>query len=191
MFYSGNSYFVIPANLKERSAQDDLGQLVREDNPSFGKAYVYTCGDAGNRLTKVAYNYSLGSIASASGTTSVYAYNNADWGDQLAPCDGAPTSLTPIKLSASEPVRRLAMFPITISRPTVNCFGQATLAIVLHFSCDAKGYPISHNKCHLLPSELPMATGGTLLRQTSKISAGIFGLNRYVAELQHWHSDHI
>ena len=62
---------------------DDIGQLVREDNPLLNRAFVYTYDDAGNILLKKTYALTA---AGATPTTlySTYSYGyNDSWGDLL------------------------------------------------------------------------------------------------------------
>jgi len=71
---------------------DGLGQLVREDNASLGRTYVYTYDDAGNILTKKVYSYTTATnLAGMSPIeTKTYGYGNESWGDQLTSYNGAP-----------------------------------------------------------------------------------------------------
>ena len=62
---------------------DDMGQLIREDNPYLGKSYTYTYDNAGNRTSKRTYAYTTGALGTATATQN-YNYNtDSTWGDQL------------------------------------------------------------------------------------------------------------
>ena len=69
---------------------DGLGQLVREDNASLGRTYVYTYDDAGNILTKKVYSYTTATnLAGMSPIeTKTYGYGNESWGDLLTSYGG-------------------------------------------------------------------------------------------------------
>ena len=63
-------------------AYDDMGQLIREDNPYLGKTYVYTYDNAGNRTSKTTYAYTTGTLGTATATQTL-TYSTGAWGDQL------------------------------------------------------------------------------------------------------------
>ena len=63
---------------------DERNQLLREDNSALGQTFVYTYDNAGNRLSKVTYDYTTGSLTGLTPiSTSNYSYTTGDWGDQL------------------------------------------------------------------------------------------------------------
>lgn len=70
---------------------DNLGQLIREDNPYLGKSYTYSYDYAGNRTSKRTYTYTTGSLSSLTYTEEKYEYNNV-WGDQLTNANGVAIS---------------------------------------------------------------------------------------------------
>ncbi len=47
---------------------DNMGQLIRENNPYLNKSYVYTYDNAGNRVSKTTYAYTTGTLGSAIST---------------------------------------------------------------------------------------------------------------------------
>ena len=61
---------------------DDLGQLVREDNPYLNKSYVFTYDNNGNRTSRKIYAYSIGALGEAT-TTTTYTHGDSTWGDRL------------------------------------------------------------------------------------------------------------
>jgi RHS repeat-associated protein len=61
---------------------DDMGQLIREDNPYLGKSYTYTYDNAGNRTYKKTYAYTTGTLGTAT-TIENYIYGADAWKDQL------------------------------------------------------------------------------------------------------------
>jgi len=62
---------------------DDLGQIIREDNETDNRTYVYTYDNAGNILTKKIYNLTAaGSTPSSLISTYSYGYTDASWGDR-------------------------------------------------------------------------------------------------------------
>lgn len=69
---------------------DDLGQLIREDNylsgSSTNRSYVYTYDKRGNRLSKVTYAYTTGTLGSAISTQN-YSYDTT-WGELLSSYNG-------------------------------------------------------------------------------------------------------
>ena len=63
---------------------DERNQLLREDNSALGQTFVYTYDNAGNRLSKVTYDYTTGSLTGLTPTsTRNYSYSSGAWGDQL------------------------------------------------------------------------------------------------------------
>ncbi len=78
-----------------RYAYDDLGQLIREDNPYLGKSYTYTYDHAGNRTSRKTYAYTTGTLGAATATQTL-TYKSTGWGDQLANTtyDGVGNPLT-------------------------------------------------------------------------------------------------
>ena len=61
---------------------DDLGQLTREDNRDLGYSYTYTYDNAGNRTQKKIFNFTLGTLGTATGVYE-YSYSSSGWGDML------------------------------------------------------------------------------------------------------------
>ena len=66
---------------------DDLGQLIREDNPYKNASYVYAYDNGGNRTSKKTYTYTTGTLGTATSTQS-YTYGDATWGDRLTAFNG-------------------------------------------------------------------------------------------------------
>ena len=66
-----------------RYVYDDIGQLIREDNSTLNRTYVYSYDDAGNILSKK--TYALTAAGSTPATLySTYSYGYTDsWGDLL------------------------------------------------------------------------------------------------------------
>ena len=62
---------------------DDIGQLIREENPYLGETYVYTYDRAGNRTKKQTYEYGTSTLKS----TVTYSYD----GDRLNNYNGTTT----------------------------------------------------------------------------------------------------
>ena len=75
---------------------DDIGQLIREDNPDFSRTYVYTYDKAGNITSKVTYVYTtLATIPTEPLSTCTYTYGGTGWGDQMVTYnDGTATQIT-------------------------------------------------------------------------------------------------
>ena len=66
-----------------RYVYDDIGQLIREDNPTLNRTYVYSYDDAGNILSKKTYALTAaGSTPSTLYSTYSYGYTDS-WGDLL------------------------------------------------------------------------------------------------------------
>ena len=59
-----------------------MGQLTREDNRPMGKSYTYTYDNAGNRLSKTTYAFTVGTLGTAE-KTETYTYADETWGDLL------------------------------------------------------------------------------------------------------------
>ena len=84
--YDGNGNITEIADssgvVQNRYCYDDLGQLIREDNREMGRSYTYDYDDAGNRIQKKAFAFTLGALGSA---VSVYQYSYASsgWRDRL------------------------------------------------------------------------------------------------------------
>lgn len=74
-----------------RYEYDDMGQLIREDNPYTNKSYVFAYDNNGNRTSKKTYSYTTGTLGAATATQS-YTYGDATWGDKLTAFNG--TSIT-------------------------------------------------------------------------------------------------
>ena len=66
---------------------DSLNQLVRENNESAGKTWVWTYDTGGNILSKTEYAYTTSELGEAASTVT-YGYNDANWGDLLTAYDG-------------------------------------------------------------------------------------------------------
>ena len=80
---NGNITQIVDNNNKiTKYYYDDLGQLIREDNPYLNKSYTYTYDDNGNRISKQTYTYATGNLSSATETVS-YTYGDSTWGDRL------------------------------------------------------------------------------------------------------------
>mgnify|MGYP003293512885 CR=1 FL=1 len=72
-----------------RYVYDDLGQLLREDNPFKNQTFVYTYDDAGNILSQKTYALTAeGQTPSNPTKTNTYTYGNSSWGDQLTSYNG-------------------------------------------------------------------------------------------------------
>ena len=84
--YDGNGNITEIADssgvVQNRYCYDDLGQLIREDNREMGRSYTYDYDDAGNRILKREFAFTLGALGS---TVSVYQYSYASsgWRDRL------------------------------------------------------------------------------------------------------------
>lgn len=61
---------------------DTLNRLIREDNPTLGKSYVYAYDSGGNITSKKEYAYTTGTLGSAT-KTSTYTYGNTTHKDRL------------------------------------------------------------------------------------------------------------
>ena len=70
---------------------DTANQLVRENNPSANKSWVWEYDNAGNILSRTEYNYSTGTLGAALDTVN-YVYGNSNWGDLLTSYDGQTIS---------------------------------------------------------------------------------------------------
>ena len=80
---NGNITSIVDNNQKTtRYVYDDLGQLIREDNPYYNKTYVYTYDNNGNRTSKKTYAYTTGTLGAVT-ATQTYTYGDASWGDRL------------------------------------------------------------------------------------------------------------
>ena len=73
---------------------DDLGQLVRENNPRLGKTYLYFYDNAGNLTERWEVPYTTQAVQRPSNTDEntndrlvVYTYGNSTWGDLLTAYD--------------------------------------------------------------------------------------------------------
>lgn len=77
----GNITCVSSEEEEIRYSYDGMGRLVREDNPIFGKTYVYRYDSAGNILLRKSYAYSTEKNL-FSPIVSEYSYSR-DWRDQL------------------------------------------------------------------------------------------------------------
>ena len=81
----GNIKTITEGTNVTRYDYDDMGQLIREDNPYLGKTYTYTYDNAGNRLSKTTYAYTTEDTLGTATNTQFYAYNdNSTWGDRLS-----------------------------------------------------------------------------------------------------------
>ena len=70
-----------------RYEYDDVGQLIREDNPYLNETYLYTYDRAGNRTQKRTYEYSLATTPPTLKSTVTYSYD----GDRLNNYNGTTT----------------------------------------------------------------------------------------------------
>ena len=84
---AGNITSVTDGENITRYSYDNMGQLIREDNPYSQKTCVYAYDSCGNILSRTEYGYTDDENP-AGGTVAVYEYNNAAWGDQLTAWNG-------------------------------------------------------------------------------------------------------
>ena len=84
---AGNITSVTDGENITRYSYDNMGQLIREDNPYSQKTCVYAYDSCGNILSRTEYGYTDDENP-AGGTAAVYEYNNAAWGDQLTAWNG-------------------------------------------------------------------------------------------------------
>ena len=84
---AGNITSVTDGENVTRYCYDNMGQLIREDNPYSQKTCVYAYDNCGNILSRTEYGYTDDENP-ACGTVAVYEYNNAAWGDQLTAWNG-------------------------------------------------------------------------------------------------------
>ena len=84
---AGNITSVTDGENITRYSYDNMGQLIREDNPYSQKTCVYAYDSCGNILSRTEYGYTDDENP-AGGTAAVYEYNNAAWGDQLTSWNG-------------------------------------------------------------------------------------------------------
>ena len=84
---AGNITSVTDGENVTRYCYDNMGQLIREDNPYSQKTCVYAYDSCGNILSRTEYGYTDAETP-AGGTVAVYEYNNAAWGDQLTAWNG-------------------------------------------------------------------------------------------------------
>ena len=81
---NGNITKISYSNGKEiRYYYDDLGQLIREDNPFISSTYVYAYDNAGNIVAAIKYGYTAEGVTPTGGTVREYGYSTGEWGDQL------------------------------------------------------------------------------------------------------------
>lgn len=83
----GNITRITAEESETRYSYDGLNRLVREDNPVFGKSYVYKYDSGGNILLKKTYAYSTNRIL-FSPTYSEYGYDHRGYRDQLVSFEG-------------------------------------------------------------------------------------------------------
>ena len=82
--------------LQASYAYDDLNQLVRENNVTANKTWVYTYDERGNILSKKTYAYTTGTLGTVQDTIPYTYYDqwSSDaWGDALLSYDGAMNCL--------------------------------------------------------------------------------------------------
>ena len=84
---AGNITSVTDGENVTRYCYDNMGQLIREDNPYSQKTCVYAYDSCGNILSRTEYGYTDAETPTG-GTAAVYEYNNAAWGDQLTSWNG-------------------------------------------------------------------------------------------------------
>ena len=84
---AGNITSVTDGENVTRYCYDNMGQLIREDNPYSQKTCVYAYDSCGNILSRTEYGYTDDENP-AGGTVTAYEYNNAAWGDQLTSWNG-------------------------------------------------------------------------------------------------------
>ena len=84
---AGNITSVTDGENVTRYCYDNMGQLIREDNPYSQKTCVYAYDSCGNILSRTEYGYTDAENPTG-GTAAVYEYNNAAWGDQLTSWNG-------------------------------------------------------------------------------------------------------
>ena len=72
-----------------RYVYDNLNQLIREDNVSLGKTYLYTYDNAGNRLSRTVHPLTAEGVTPTSTlSTDTYGYTDTEWGDLLTSVNG-------------------------------------------------------------------------------------------------------
>lgn len=85
--YDGNgniTKIALSTGAENRYVYDDLGQLIREDNTTQSRTYMYEYDDAGNILYKRTYALTAaGSTPTTLYSTYAYSYEDATWGDLL------------------------------------------------------------------------------------------------------------
>ena len=84
---AGNITSVTDGENVTRYSYDNMGQLIREDNPYSQKTCVYAYDSCGNILSRTEYGYTDAENPTG-GTATAYEYNNAAWGDQLTSWNG-------------------------------------------------------------------------------------------------------
>jgi len=84
-----NTSYLTNGNYITTYEYDDLGELIRENNPIAGKTWTYTYDGNGNILTKKEYTYTTGTLPANPNSTKTYAYGNSTWSDQLTSYNGA------------------------------------------------------------------------------------------------------
>lgn len=70
---------------------DTPNQLIREDNETKNKTWVWTYDNAGNILSRTEYAYTTGALGTALDTV-LYSYGDSSWGDLLTSYDGISLS---------------------------------------------------------------------------------------------------
>ena len=71
---------------------DDLNQLIRENNATANKTWVYTYDERGNILSKDTYAYTTGTLGAVEDSQPYWYYDQWSteaWGDALLSYDGA------------------------------------------------------------------------------------------------------
>ena len=77
--------------LQTSYAYDDLNQLVRENNVTAGKTWVYTYDERGNILSRKTYAYTTGTLGTVQNTDTYEYFEQSSsylWGDGLLRYDG-------------------------------------------------------------------------------------------------------
>lgn len=76
---------------------DDIGQLIREDNPLINATYVYNYDNSGNITSKIRYNITAENVTPTSAVyTRNYGYSTSSWGDLLTKTNGTTNTYDPI-----------------------------------------------------------------------------------------------
>ena len=82
---NGNITQIVDNNGKvTRYYYDDVGQLIREDNPYYNNSVKYTYDNNGNRTAKTTYVYTSGELTGdLYRALQYYGYDDTEWGDRM------------------------------------------------------------------------------------------------------------